>query len=93
MAKRLTRSVEIKSPDVVFPALLGFTQPTKLPLTRDVIGVLRGIQENPSKSRPIAEVCWSVADMIYSKYHHDTAYCISIQGIAIKLVSCMKWLQ
>ena len=85
MAKSLTRSVEIKSPDMVFPALLGFTQPTKLPLTRDVIGVLRGIQEDPSKCRPIAEVCWSVADMIYSKYHHDTVYCISIQRIAKKL--------
>ena len=85
MAKRrVTRSAEITPPDVVFPSLQGFKQPTKLPLTSDVVGVMRGKQEF-DKHPVISDSAKTVATMIYSKYHHDTVYCISLKDIQEKV--------
>ena len=85
--KRITRSAEITPPDVVFPSLQCFKQPTKLPLTNDVIGVMRGLQglKVAEKHPMVADSAKTVATMIYSKYHHDTVYCISFKDIKVKV--------
>ena len=46
-----------------------------------LLGVLRNILEEKTSNVPTKEAMETVADMIYSKYHHDTVYCIGVRGI------------
>ena len=79
MASKILRSSDLIPPDVKFPVVQKFS--TRLPTYGEVIGVLRQIMEDNTKNVPIAEALVNVANMIYSKYHHDTVYCLTVQGI------------
>lgn len=80
-----TRSSNILFPDVVFPPLKDFSNPTKLPLYRDVIGVLRGLLETKKTNTAVSDALSIVRDMIYQKYHHDTIYCLHPSTIRNKI--------
>ena len=74
-------------PDVDFPILVKFKDPTKLPTYLSVIGVLRHLTEN--KLTHEEAVC-EVSKLVYAKWFHDTVYCITLQGIRKKMTKIWK---
>ena len=74
-------------PDVEFPILVKFKDPTKLPTYLSVIGVLRHLTE--SKLTHEEAVC-EVSKLVYAKWFHDTVYCITLQGIRKKMTKIWK---
>ena len=85
MAK-FTRNSEIPDPDVVFPRLEAFRQPTMLPTNGDVIGVMRGLMlSGDGKRMGAEEVLNKVTKMVYERYKHDTVYCVQFTVIKRRL--------
>ena len=82
MAGKSTRQSLVCEPGVVFPALEHFSNPTKLPLISDVIGVIR---HKIVGNRKTEDVLQEVTDMVYNKWCHDSVYCLLKQGIKKKL--------
>ena len=69
-------------PDVVFPSLLKFDSPKKLPTNGSIIGVLKQLTESKfSHEDSIVEV----SKLVLAKWFHDTVYCITLQGIRKKM--------
>ena len=69
-------------PDVTFPSLAKFDNPKKLPTNGSVIGVLRHLTENKfTHDDAVVEV----SKLVYSKWFHDTVYCITLQAIRKKM--------
>ena len=77
--RKLTRNSVITPPDVAFPHVEKFS--TRLPTYGEVIGVLRKIVEDTKTNIRLRDALNTVANMVYSKYHHDTIYCISFAAI------------
>ena len=75
---RFTRNSNNPDPDVVFPCLEGFSQPTMLPMIGDVIGIVRFLMARGVKGRAIKidEALQTVSEMVYERYKHDTVYCV-----------------
>ena len=85
-ATRKTRQAgELLDPDIDFPALPKFKDPNKLPTTSDVIGVLRYLLDNPKTNIHYSQAFSEVKKMIYSKWYHDTVYCITSAAIAKRI--------
>ena len=74
-------------PAVVFPDLSNFSPPTKLPTNRSVVGVLQNVIKGSKGANQIStkDAVREVAKRVYAKYYHDTVYCMTLQGIIMKL--------
>ena len=73
MAASLRSHGQLLDPDVNFPKIATFNEPTKLPTYKSVIGVLRFLTENKhSHSSSVYEV----SKRIFAKWYHDTVYCV-----------------
>ena len=72
-------------PEFVFPALSTFSPPTQLPTLKSVLGVLQSLTSGGSAQTSHTMAVNEVAKQIFSKYYHDTVYCLSIAGIKKRL--------
>ena len=85
--KRQTRSTgDLLDPDNDFPAISKFKDPKKLPLCSDIIGVLRHLLEDPKSMITTSQALHEVKKMVYSKWCHDTVYCIT----PVAILKCIK---
>ena len=69
-------------PDVTFPTLTKFKNPTKLPTNASVIGVLWYLTEQKFTHDDAVN---EVSKLVYAKWFHDTIYCLTLQGIRKKM--------
>ena len=65
---------------VVFPEMSEFTPRTKLPTFKSIIGVLKFLTQNHTKTSH-KEAVKEVSGRIYANYFHDTVYCKSLRSI------------
>ena len=70
------------NPDVEFPLLDNFRRPTKLPTYQDVIGVLQSLTAAKIKHEDAVR---EVAKMVYSKWFHDTVFCVHLNTVQDRL--------
>lgn len=85
--KRQTRSTgDLLDPDNDFPAISKFKDPKKLPLCSDIIGVLRHLLEDPKSMITTSQALHEVKKMVYSKWYHDTVYCIT----PVAILKCIE---
>ena len=76
------------NPDVVFPLLDKFQHPTKLPTNKSVIGVLKSKTAGGKVQTRHEDAVREVAKLVYSKWFHDTVYCVSFRTMKRRVVSC-----
>ena len=69
------------NPDVEFPLLNKFQHPTKLPSLKSVIGVLQSLTSGGKGSVSHEEAVREVAKQVYSKWYHDTVYCLALNSV------------
>ena len=72
-------------PNVLFPAMTSFLHPTKLPVIKSVIGVMRHLMAGGKARMSVKEAVREVAKRVYAKWFHDTIYCISLSTIVDRL--------
>ena len=77
---RATRSSgPLLDPDVVFPESEHIS--TQLPDTKTVIGLVKFIQKKGHGSKTEGEVLREVGKLVYTKWWHDTVYCIALSSV------------
>ena len=69
------------NPDVIFPSLDKFQHPTKLPTNKSVIGVLQSLTSGGAVRTRHDDAAREVAKLVYSKWFHDTVYCIHLNAV------------
>ena len=72
-------------PNVLFPAMTSFLHPTKLPVIKSVIGVMRHLMAGGKARMSVKEAVREVAKRVYAKWFQDTIYCISLSTIVDRL--------
>ena len=91
MAKCKTRSEgQIFDFDKEFPSYNTFQPPKKLPTFQSVIGLLKYHLEMGSGVVTTNMAVNEVAKQVYSKYYHDTVYCLSVRSITRKIEALWK---
>ena len=70
------------NPGVEFPPCDKFWHPTKLPTYQSVIGVLQSLAAAKIKHEDAVR---EVAKMVYSKWYHDSVYCVHINTVKDRL--------
>ena len=78
----------VLDPDFVFPAVSKLS--TQLPDIGSVIGMVRHHMRVGFGVRSEVDVIREVAKQVYSKWWHDTIYCISLEGIIHRITSLHK---
>ena len=73
------------NPDVLFPLFDKFQQPSKLPTYKSVIGVLKSLTAGGKANHSHEEAVREVAKLLYSKWFHDTVYCLAINTVQDRL--------
>ena len=73
------------NPDVVFPLLDKFQHPTKLPTNKSVIGVLKSKTAGGKVQTRHEDAVREVAKLVYSKWFHDTVYCIHLHAVVKRI--------
>ena len=79
-------------PEVVFPPLKKYVPGSQLPTNGSVISMVRFMLLGGGGGRGVTmSVCLrEVAKQVYSKYYHDTVYCVSISTIQRRLKELME---
>ena len=77
-------------PNVLFPPLEDFQHPTKLPVHKSVLGVMRHLMAGGKAQMTVNEATREVAKRVYAKWFHDTVYCISLSSIVYRLEKLWK---
>ena len=72
-------------PNVLFPAMTNFLHPTKLPVIKSVIGVMRHLMAGGKENMSVKGAVREVAKRIYAKWFHDTVYCTPLSTIIDRL--------
>jgi hypothetical protein len=67
--------------DEIFPRFDKFQPPTKLPSIRSAIGRLRNLTSGGKYNMSFEKASREVAKQIFSKYYHDTIYCVPYETI------------
>ena len=75
----------VLDPDFVFPAVSKLS--TQLPDIGSVIGMVRHHMRAGFGVRSEVDVIREVAKQVYSKWWHDTIYCISLEGIIHRITT------
>ena len=71
-------------PDIVFPECRSLT--TKLPDIKTTLGLIKfHVRVGTGKIRNVGEVLREVSKLVYSKWWHDTVYCITLDAVVKKL--------
>ena len=83
--KKTRQSGPLLDPDIDFPMIAKFSNPKKLPLYSDVIGVLRYLLESKNTNIEVNQALNEVKKNLYSKWYHDTVYCITPASILKRL--------
>ena len=88
-AKPKTRksSGKVLDPDIVFPSMESFSHKGKLPTIKSVIGVLRYMTMKKVEHR---QAVTEVVKLVYSKWYHDTVFCITLRSMEHKLTEMWK---
>ena len=71
--------------NVLFPEIENFLHPTKLPVIKSVIGVMRHLMAGGKARMSVKEASREVAKRVYAKWFHDTIYCISLNAVMDRL--------
>ena len=85
MASKFLRSSDIKHED--FPVVEKDKFVDCLPTYGHVIGVMRYIMEDQKTNVRLNDALKKISNMIYSKYRHDTVYCITERAIKKRVES------
>ena len=86
-AKTRHSSGPVLDADVVFPSMEKFLHKAKLPSIKSVIGVLRYLTNKKVKHDAAVR---EVTKLVYSKWYHDTVYCINMRAMERKLSDLWK---
>ena len=86
-AKTRHSSGPVMDADIVFPSMEKFLHKTKLPSIKSVIGVLRYMTNNKVTHESAVK---EVTKLVYSKWYHDTVYCIHLRAMERKLGELWK---
>ena len=73
--------------DVLFPPLAHFLHKSKLPTIRSVLGVVRNLT---TKKCEHGVAIREVVKLVYSKWFHDTVYCLSLRTMERRLTELWK---
>ena len=73
--------------DVLFPPLAHFLHKSKLPTIRSVLGVVRNLT---TKKCEQGVAIREVVKLVYSKWFHDTVYCLSLRTMERRLTELWK---
>ena len=71
--------------DENFPPFDKFQPPTKLPSIRSVIGRLRNLTSGGKYNMSFERASRETAKEIFSKYYHDTIYCVPYATMVFKI--------
>ena len=74
------------NPDVEFPVLDKFLQPAKLPSYKSDIGVLQSLTAGGKHKVRHEDAVREVAKQVYSKWYHDTVYCLHLETVIHRMV-------
>ena len=74
------------NPDVEFPVLDKFLHPAKLPTYKSVIGVLQSLTAGGKDKVKHEDAVREVAKRVYSKWYHDTVYCLHLETVRDRMV-------
>ena len=88
-AKPKTRNLsgQVLDPDIVFPMMESFSHKGKLPTIKSVIGVLRNMtMQRVEHKQAVTEV----VKLVFSKWYHDTVFCITFRSMERKLSDMWK---
>ena len=78
-------------PDKDFPPCKYFQPPTKLPTVQSVIGMLRYHLEMVGIGKVTTDMAvQEVAKQVYTKYYHDTVFCVSLTTIHRRVKALRK---
>ena len=86
-AKTRHSSGPVLDADVVFPSMEKFLHKAKLPSIKSVNGVLRYLTDKKVKHDMAVR---EVNKLVYSKWYHDTVYCINMRTMERKLRNMWK---
>ena len=77
-------------PDVIFPPIPKFVPSSQLPTLKSVVGVLRYLTSGGKSNVKHDDALREVAKQVYSKWFHDTVYCLTLNGITHRLTKLWK---
>ena len=86
-AKSRHSSGPVLDVDIVFPSMEKFLHKTRLSSIKSVIGVLGHLTNSKVKHEVAVR---EVTKLVYSKWYHDTVYCINMRAMERKLSELWK---
>ena len=89
-AKTRHSSGTLLDPEIVFPMMEKFLHKGKLPTLKSVLWVLRHFTGGGKKNIEHKTVVTEVVKLVYSKWYHDTVYCLSFRSMERKLSDLWK---